>query len=317
MTQRKTKTNEIERNANEVVLVLGMFDGVHTGHQALLKEAARLAHAYRCKSAAYTFLAHPGVVLGRAPLMLNTADEREALLRRAGMDTVYMREFTPAVAALSPEDFVQELCAQARVRAMVVGFNYTFGHRGAGNADTLRALGNALGFETVVLPPVLYKGVPVSSSRIRECVECGSVEDANNMLGYPYTMQGEVVKNRHIGTGLGFPTANILPQEGKALLMSGVYITRAYTEEGDFAAITNIGTNPTVQGKKISIETNLFAYEGNLYGKRVRLAFHRYLRGEKKFENKEQLAAQIARDVAQAKLYWEEEHTQNAPNLER
>ena len=289
----------------ELVLALGMFDGVHGGHLALLQEAASLARAYGIKSAAHTFDSHPKGLFGKAPALLNTSAERRQLLLNAGVDAVYTQVFTPEFAALSPEEFLETICIAMKIRALVVGFNYTFGHKGAGTSETLQRMEKRYSYETHVVPPVLYAGEPISSSRIRDDLESGQIAAANAMLGYPYTFFGDVVANKQIGTDLGFPTANILPPPGKVLPQNGVYSTGAFVDGRLRAAVTNIGTNPTVGGTQVGIETNILDYTGNLYGKTLHLRFYERIRAEKTFSGKEALKAQIARDVSHAKTFFE------------
>lgn len=279
------------------VVALGMFDGMHIGHRALIERATRLARSEGALSVVDTFLNHPAEVLGGSVRMLSTAEERERHMRLSGADEVRMRPFTREYAAWSPERFVEEELSAWDVRAFVVGFNYTFGERGSGTPETLRALGERHGFLVETAPPVLWEGEPVSSTRIRMALERGDVAAATEMLGRPYALEGDVIANRRIGRRIGFPTANIAPDASRVLPKDGVYAALARTENGVYPAMTNVGTNPTVGGETLSIESHLLDYDGDLYGKRLTVSFLSRIRDEQKFASVEALKEQLTRDV--------------------
>lgn len=287
--------------SREAVVALGMFDGMHIGHRALIGRAVALAGEYGCTAAAYTFLNHPMTVLGGGIRMLGAPEERAAVMRALGVTDVYMERFTRAFSRKSPEEFVELLCARWRVRALVAGFNYSFGAGGAGTPETLCALGKEHGFAVSVLPEVTLDGAPVSSTRIRRDVELGAVESAARMLLHPYTLTGTVIANRRIGRRIGFPTANIAPPEDRVLPGRGVYATDAAIDGTTWRAVTNVGTNPTVHGDRLSIETHLLGFDGDAYGKALSIGFLARLRGERRFDSVEALKAQIARDVTGAR----------------
>jgi len=183
----------------------------------------------------------------------------------------------------------------------VAGFNYTFGKGGAGNIAALREYGRAYGFEVCEIPPLMYGGAPVSSSRIRECLERGDISEANAMLGREFALRGAVVRNRRIGGSvLGYPTANIPLQPGVAWPASGVYATYAEVLGREYAAVTNIGSNPTVGGEKTTCETHIMGFEGSIYGEELTVRFVERLRGDMTFPDVGALAAQIGRDAQKA-----------------
>lgn len=282
------------------VIALGMFDGVHTGHRMLLEKAKELARLYRAKSMVYTFQNHPRSVFATAPKLLMSAAEKESCILRLGVDKVQQEVFTREMADLSPESYVGRLLFTHTVRAMVVGFNYSFGKGGIGAPDTLKRIGEERGFEVAVIPPVEFQGISVSSTRIREAIELGDVALANKMLAEPYTLHGKVIENRHIGRSIGFPTANIRPEQEKVLPLCGVYATRVWLNGKCYGGVTNVGDNPTVGGNSLTIETHLLEFEGNAYGETIAVKFHEFIREERRFQDKEALAAQIRRDKAQA-----------------
>ena len=186
------------------------------------------------------------------------------------------------------------------MRALVVGYNYTCGVRGAGTPETLAEIGKTLGFSVLVVPPVLLEGAPVSSTRVREALEQGDVELAQRMLKRRYTLAGTVIENRRIGRRIGFPTANIAPEENRVIPKDGVYATIACVNGADYSAVTNIGTNPTVHGDHLTIETHMIDFDQDIYGERLTVAFRRFLRGELMFSNLDELKEQIRRDIDQS-----------------
>ena len=282
------------------VVALGMFDGVHLGHRALmsrLQEEATLLHAI---PAVYTFSNHPLEVLGGNVRLLSGIRERNMLLRTLGAEELESVPFTREMAALSPEAFIDLLSAKWDVRGLVVGYNYTCGDRGAGTPETLREIGSRRGFSVSVVEPVLLEGEPVSSTRIREAVERGDITLANRLLKRRYTLSGTVVQNKRIGSRIGFPTANIDANPKRAIPADGVYATFASVDGGMYRAVTNIGTNPTVNGEKLTIETHLIDFHSDIYGQSLSISFRKRLRGELMFDTLDALKEQIRLDVEEA-----------------
>ncbi|MDR0840625.1 MAG: bifunctional riboflavin kinase/FAD synthetase [Christensenellaceae bacterium] len=280
------------------IIALGTFDGVHLGHKKLIDTAVELAGQSGHTPLIYTFANHPLAALGQTPRLLMT-DERRIEALRVCCDTV-ADVFDPAYAAIEPEAFARLLRTRFHIEAAVVGFNYTFGRRGAGDVALLRGLGAALGFAVREIPPMLYAGEPISSTRIRACVEQGDMPAARAMLGRSYCLEGEVLRGRALGRTMGFPTANILPPACLALPAAGVYATRARVGGQSFRAVTNIGKNPTVAGKTLTVETHLIGFDKEVYGQTLQLEFVQWLRGEVRFGSKQELAEQIAEDTKNA-----------------
>lgn len=287
-------------NLEPAVVALGMFDGVHLGHRALMTRLLEEAERLRAMPAVYTFSNHPLEVLGGNVRMLSTVSERNALLRSLGAETVESVPFTREMAHLSTEQFIGLLAEKWDVRGLVVGYNYTCGDRGAGTPETLREIGERRGFSVSVVEPVQYAGEPVSSTRIREAVERGDVTLAETLLTRRYTLEGTVVQNKRIGTRIGFPTANIEQDARRVIPADGVYATFAFVGGAVYRAVTNIGANPTVHGDKRTIETHLIDFDEDIYGRELTLAFRKRLRGEATFETLDALKAQIQRDVEEA-----------------
>ena len=282
------------------VVALGMFDGVHLGHRALIEQTVAEANRLGAKSAVFTFSNHPMEVLGGGVRLLSSIPERDTILRALGAEEVYSVPFSRELAALSTEEFVALLLERWEVRALVVGYNYTCGAHGSGTPETLAQIGKKQGFSVLVVPPVLLEGASVSSTRVREAIEQGDVELAQRMLKRRYTLSGTVVENRRIGRRIGFPTANILPEANRAIPKDGVYATVACVNGAYYRAVTNVGTNPTVHGDNLTIETHMIGFDADIYGKRLTVAFRRILRGELVFSSLDALKEQIRLDILEA-----------------
>lgn len=282
------------------VIALGTFDGVHAGHRMLLQEAKTLAAKLGAQPMIYTFRNHPLSPFGREPKLLMTQLERLYALEASGLP-VAADVFDLEFAATSPEDFIKMLSERFCMRGAVVGFNYTFGSKGKGDTELLRKMGKEMGFAVSVMEPVSHEGKPVSSSRIRCCLEKGEIPDANTMLGKRYALSGTVRMNRRIGHTLGFPTANLENYGNKVLPLSGVYATKAIFKGRRYDAVTNVGNNPTVEGCRTTVETHILNFDADIYGMPLRVEFVSRIRGEVKFSGREALAAQISADVETAK----------------
>ena len=284
------------------VVALGMFDGVHLGHRALMTRLLEEAKRLGAIPAVYTFSNHPLEVLGGNVRLLSSTRERNMLLRSLGAQRVESVPFTREMAHLSTEQFIDLLYEKWDVRGLVVGYNYTCGDRGAGTPQTLREIGLRRGFTVSVVEPVQFEGEPVSSTRIRESVERGDVTLAEKLLMRRYTLAGTVVQNKRIGRRIGFPTANIEQDARRVIPADGVYASLASVGGMVHRAVTNIGTNPTVNGEKRTIETHLIDFDADIYGQERTIAFRKRLRGEVVFETLDELKEQIRKDVEQETL---------------
>lgn len=286
-------------------VAIGVFDGVHVGHQALLRRTIETAKELGVQSAVLTFYPHPACVVApeRAPSLLYSIQERCELLRVQGIEEVVVLPFNAAVAAMSPEQFADgPLRTTLQARAILVGDNFRFGCKRAGDISTL----SVLGFDTRPLPAVKLRGLVVSSSEIRKRIEMGEVTLAGRLLGRPYAISGDIVSGHGIGSKQTVPTLN-LRTESEVLPADGVYVTRT-TELGTgngWNSISNIGTRPTFENAGgLSIETFLLDPLAGPPPERIRLEFLHRVRAERKFESSELLRAQILRDVAIAKTYF-------------
>ncbi|MEG1524062.1 MAG: bifunctional riboflavin kinase/FAD synthetase [Clostridia bacterium] len=289
------------KNREEAVVALGMFDGMHLGHRALIRRTVDNAAQLHVLPAVCTFSNHPMEVLGGQTRLLSTPEEREMILRGLGAEDVWMTPFTKNLSLMSPVTFIEMLMDKWKLAGIVVGFNYTFGDHGRGTPSTLAELGKTYGFMVDVVQPVLFMGEPVSSTRIRNALEAGKVQMAEKMLLHPYAMSGIVIENKRIGRRIGFPTANIAISDNRVIPACGVYATDAAVDGKQYRAVTNIGTNPTVGGAHLTVETHLIDFEGNLYGRTLAISFLEYLRGEKRFDSMDLLKMQIVSDVDRAR----------------
>lgn len=288
----------------KTVLALGMFDGMHIGHKKLIETAVRLASKDALEPAVFTFSEHPQKLFGANVARLCDNEERIALMRKLGARRIEQAEFTRELASLSPEKFLDMLEERMQPHTIVAGFNYTFGKNKSGNTELLTKLAVKKGIGAAVIPPVNFANKPVSSTRIRELIEKGDVQNAQLMLGRTYTLSGTVIQSNRIGRTIGFPTANFLPNAERAIPQDGVYISMAKVAGDMLPSVTNIGSNPTVGGKTRMIETHIFDFDGDIYGAEITVFFVKRLRGVKSFSGLDELKAQIAADSKTAREYF-------------
>lgn len=287
----------------EMLLTIGVFDGVHLGHKHLISRLKELARKQGCSSGVITFSQHPQEVLSprtRLP-SLTGLEQRIALLKDEGVDAVIPLPFTPQLADLSPGQFLSLLKEYLKMRGLVIGPDFALGKNRQGNSNALRQLGREMGFSVTVVPPMTIDGEVVSSTAIRKALAEGDMKQAQKLLGRPFRLQGRVVTGDRRGKELGFPTANLDIEPGQALPTGGVYACRAHIDGQSYAAMTNIGHRPTFGGGKQLIEVYLLDYDGDLYGHELAIDIIERLRDEKKFDTPQQLKEQIAEDVKQGK----------------
>ncbi len=290
------------------VLAIGNFDGIHLGHQAILRATVERAKIFNAVSTALTFDPSPRKVLRpeSAPPRLSTNAQRMEWFNILGLEAVVVLPFTLDLARLSPEEFVEQiLIRDLHVKAVLLGEDFRFGHKQAGNVKLLSELGAKYEFEVVIIPPVVYRGEVVSSTIIRREVAAGDVSHAARLLGRPFALTGEVVTGTGTGRRFTFPTLN-LAVEQELLPARGVYITRTRLEgeTRSHRSVTNIGMRPTFNGSALSVETHLLDLELETAPKRIEVRFWKRLREEKKFSGPEELRAQIARDIAHARTFF-------------
>jgi phosphoribosyl 1,2-cyclic phosphate phosphodiesterase len=290
------------------VIAIGTFDGIHLGHQKVLEYAIERAKESGAVATALTFEPPPVKVLRpeASPARISTNQQRMDWFGAIGMEAAVVLPFTKDLAALSPEDFVREiLVRQLRVKAVVVGDNFRFGSKQAGDVKFLRDMGMREGFEVVVHEPVMLDGEIVSSTLIRKLVSEGEVGHAARLLGRPFALSGKVVGGTGTGRKFTFPTLNLKPEQ-ELLPARSVYITRTMLEgeTSSHRSVTNVGIRPTFNGASLSVETHLLDYSGNFTPKTIEVRFWKRLRAEKKFSGPEELKEQIANDIARANTYF-------------
>jgi riboflavin kinase/FMN adenylyltransferase len=287
------------------VVTIGSFDGVHIGHQALVKRLVTEAHARQISAIVITFYPHPAVVLRNIEhaYYLTTPDERAALLQGFGVDHVITLPFTRELAALSAEEFMRLLHGHLHLKTLIVGSDFALGRNRQGDVPELRKLGQTLGYEVDVIEPVTQTSQVVSSSLIRQALLDGNVSSAASMLGRYYAVSGPVVHGDARGRKLGIPTANIEPPEERIVPASGVYATQVLMDGARLPSVTNIGSNPTFEPQAVSprIETHILDLQRDLYGNQLSLEFVDFLRPEERFQSVDQLVDQIHLDIHQAR----------------
>ena len=288
------------------IATIGNFDGLHRGHQAIVRTVLDRGRATGGSSLLLTFEPHPLKVLApeRAPRMLTTRRQKLALIETTGIEFLLILPFTKELADVTADRFVTRyLAGGLGAREVYVGANFNFGRDRVGNAELLIRLCGDLGIRAEQVAEVRYLDSPISSSRIRRALQSGEVELARELLGRPYVVEGSVVHGESRGARLGFPTANLEPRN-ELVPQDGVYVTEALVEGMPHPAVTNIGGRPTFEGASYAVETHLLDGPGDLYGKPMDIRFLARLRPELKFESPQALVAQVQKDVRRARAYF-------------
>ena len=288
---------------NKRIFALGFFDGVHLGHQELLTQCVRLAEQRNCEAAAITFDRHPqSLFLNTPPMLISTLPDRLELLKRYGIEYIETFPVTKETMATPWQEFL-ELLVRRGAAGFVCGRDFRFGHRGQGNSGNLQAFCEARGMPCIIVEEQSLDGIRISSTYIRRQIEEGDMATAVRFLGHPYVLTGTVVPGKQLGRRLGIPTANLRLPEEAAVPKFGVYACRCIIDGEAYAAVTNVGTRPTVEGRGITVEPWILDYSGNLYGRDITLEFYRFLRREQKFPNLDALKAQIREDAEMTREY--------------
>jgi len=281
---------------------IGNFDGVHTGHKKILTSVKETAGKRGLSSCVITFHPHPQKVLQNIDVpLLMPIRERLRLLEIEGIDFAACYTFTKEISKITAKDFISEiLVGRLKVKHLIIGPDFSFGRKREGNADLLKAMGKAYDFETTVIGPVFIDNEVVSSSAIRNFLREGDAKKAARFLGYFYYIEGQVTEGEKRGRQIGYPTAN-LDTDWDILPKTGVYATKTYFDGNKLDSITNIGYRPTFGSHKLLIETHIFDFNSDIYGKRLRLEFIERIRDEKRFESVDALASEIRKDVEKVK----------------
>lgn len=290
-------------------VALGFFDGIHLGHAALLRRIVEAARELDLTPTVLTFDIHPtSVIIGTPVPLINSRADREAIIRREfGIEDVLFLHFDDTIMHMPWTEFADRLFNDFNACHLVCGHNYSFGHRGTGTPARLREYCESLGTGCDVIPSVERDGQAVSSTFIRKLLAQGEMERAARFLGHPHTLSDTVRYGYRLGSTIGFPTINMAFDEGVLVPPHGVYATKAYfgTDPSEYIAVTNIGVRPTVTDEHaVSVESYILDFDGDLYGKAVRVDFFSFLRPERRFGSVDELKAQIAKDINNTKAYF-------------
>ena len=285
----------------DMLLTIGVFDGVHLGHKYLISQLTEHARQQNLISGVVTFSQHPREVLSpraKLPYLTNLA-EKVSLLKNEGVDAVITLSFTQELAQLSAGQFVGLLKKYLRMSGVIIGPDFALGRGREGNADALRKLGQEMNFSVTAIPPIVVNGEVVRSTVIRDALADGDMKRVTNLIGRSFSLQGQVTTGAGRGLELGFPTANLEVDPKQALPADGVYATWAYIDDKAYHSMTNIGRRPTFGGDGRTVETYILNYNSNLYERELRIDIVERLRGERRFDSAEELKKQIAEDVKQ------------------
>ena len=288
---------------NDVVACIGYFDGLHKGHMALVENTIAKAKEMNAESVLITFDPDPWVIIKQVVDVqhLTTMKQRQKLAEEAGLDHFVVLEFTKEMSALSENQFVELLCRNLPLKGMICGFDFHYGARGSGNAQTLATHG----FDVVCVQSVNDEQGKISSTRICECIDEGDMEQAASLLGYAYTIEGKVVHGNAKGTGIGFPTANIMADAEFIIPGRGVYVGSVVVDGASYPAMINIGYNPTFNKRRLlSMEAHLLDFHQNIYDKEVSVSFYKKIRSEQRFASIDELIEQLHKDVEVTREYF-------------
>jgi riboflavin kinase / FMN adenylyltransferase len=298
---------DFETNKNTVV-TLGSFDGVHIGHQQILKKLGQTAANDCLASVVLTFAVHPRMVLQKEPKikLLNSIDEKTSLLAKSGVENLIIHPFDADFAALSAADFVEKILVEKlKVKKIIIGHDHRFGKNRSANIDDLIVFGKEFDFEVAQISAQEIDEIAVSSTKIRNALQEGNLQTANAFLGYAYQLSGQVILGKQLGRTIGFPTANIkIDEADKMMPKTGVYCVSSIIEGKMVFGMLNIGFNPTVAGESLSVEVHFFDFDAHLYDQKITLNLHQYLREEQKFDTVLLLKQQLEKDKLASLSYF-------------
>lgn len=291
------------------VVTIGTFDGVHIGHQKILKSLSNIAKNEGLESVVLTFFPHPRMVLQKESKirLLNTINERIEIIKKTGIDHIVVEEFTKEFSRLTAFQFVKQLLVdKLKTNTIIIGYDHHFGKNRTANINDLKEFGKEFNFKVIEIPAQDINDVAVSSTKIRKAILKGDIITANKYLGYNFMLTGTVVKGKSLGNTINFPTANIKIEENyKIIPKKGVYIVNSYQDDRLVFGMMNIGKKPTVNGKKKTIEVNFFDFDENIYDKKIRINILKRIRNEEKFDSIEALKNQLIKDKEVALSYIE------------
>ena len=282
-----------------LALSIGMFDGVHHGHQTIIKNLNSAAQNKDLESAILTFWPHPRTVFNPNDdlKLLNTIEEKTYLLEKNKVQHLFLKEFDEEFRNLTGEEFVKQiLIDKLNVKHLIIGHDHTFGKNRSGDFNLLQKMSSEYGFEVVQVEAVDFQDRHISSTQIRNALMNGEINTANEMLGYHYSVSGEVIHGKKLGRTIGYPTANISVNPMKFLPKKGAYIVDAFVKNQQFKGMLSIGTNPTVDGKSLSVEVYILDFDGDIYGETISVNFRQFLHDEIKFDGLQQLIERLDED---------------------
>ncbi|MFV0529999.1 MAG: bifunctional riboflavin kinase/FAD synthetase [Flavobacteriales bacterium] len=291
-------------SSSNIILTLGMYDGIHLGHQKILNEVVKRAKQKKGKSVLLTFAPHPRKVLQESVelKMLSLQKEKLALLEKAGLDYVIIHPFTREFSRLNSIDFVRDLLVnQIGINELIIGYDHHFGRNREGSFSDLEELSEVYGFHLIKIEPQNFSDITVSSTKIRRALSEGEIEKANQLLGYNYSVEGVVVHGNKIGRTLNFPTANLKVDEEKLIPKHGVYLFKTFYNLKNYHGLVNIGVRPTFDKEDYRIEAFLFDFDKEIYDEKLKIEFLQKTRDEKKFDSTDELKKQIELDCCKAK----------------
>lgn len=294
------------KNIEPTVTALGNFDGVHLGHREIIRRTIESAKVAGIRSAVFTFSNHPKNIMKSGNPVKNIiySDEKIKILEELGVDYMFNIPFTKNIMTMPPENFVDELLlSHFNMKEAYCGFNYRFGYKAEGTAKSLTEMGIKKGFGVHILSPYMIDGNLVSSTFIRELIENGKVEECAKYMVRNYAVEGEVVVGNRLGKTIGFPTSNLNIDDNMVSPPNGVYITQCFYNGTKYPSITNVGAKPTIGEYSRNVETHIFNFDKELYGKTIRVEFLQKLRDERKFESVEALSKEITVNCITAKAY--------------
>jgi len=294
----------IENNSNHTVLTIGTFDGVHIGHQKIIKRLVEISKIKNLTPSLLTFFPHPRMVLQKDAdiKLINTIDEKKDILKQFGISNLVIKEFTKEFSRLAAEDFVKNILVEnLKAKHIIIGYDHHFGRNRNANIDNLKQFGKDFNFEVEEISKQDINDVAVSSTKIRAALQEGDIKTANTYLGYNFMLTGKVIDGKKLGKTINYPTANLYIEETYKLIPKhGVYIVKSTIDDTEVFGMMNIGYNPTVNGKHQTIETHFFDFNENLYGKNLKIELLQRLRDEQKFSSVEELQSQLHIDKKNA-----------------
>lgn len=293
-------------NGKNIGLTIGNFDGVHQGHQFLLKKVKKSCEKANLLFAVFTFVPHPFVILNKRPnnYLINSYKERRELLSRQGVDLLIECDFTPELAKLTPDKFLKDFIFADKIKRIFLGHDFSFGVNKSGDFSCVEKYEKEYDFKVEELPAFDLDNSTISSSRIRNLISTGKVSEANGCLSRDFFIPGIVVRGRGRGRQLGFPTANLFIDMARIMPEKGVYVTKTFCQGKSYFSVTNVGLNPTFKDKEqIHIETHILDFDKDIYGEEIEVSFIEKIRNETKFSSVDELVKQIKKDIKHTRSY--------------